>query len=96
MKIGVQTGSIQAQDLEKSEFGKDVTVIEYADNLAAFMDLETEGIDALFCSNIIGNYLITSKNKNYETIPSENITVSNGSVVAFKQGNVELKDGADY
>ena len=56
------------------------------------MDLETEGIDALFCSNIIGNYLITSKNKNYETIPSENITVSNGSVVAFKQGNVELKD----
>ena len=40
------------------------------------MDLETEGIDALFCSNIIGNYLITSKGKDYETIPSENITVS--------------------
>ena len=55
------------------------------------MDLETEGIDALFCSNIIGNYLITSKGKDYETIPSENITVSSGSVVAFKQGNVELK-----
>ena len=92
MKIGVQTGSIQAQDLEKSEFGKTVEIIQYGENLTAFMDLETEGIDALFCSNIIGNYLITSKNKNYETIPSENITVSNGSVVAFKQGNVELKD----
>ena len=92
MKIGVQTGSIQAQDLEKSEFGKSVEIIQYGENLTAFMDLETEGIDALFCSNIIGNYLITSKNKDYKTIPSENITVSNGSVVAFKQGNTELKD----
>ena len=91
-KIGVQTGSIQAQDLEKSEFGKQVEIIQYGDNLTAFMDLETEGIDALFCSNIIGNYLLTSKNKDYKTVPSENITVSNGSVVAFKKGNVELKD----
>ncbi len=91
-KIGVQTGSIQAQDLEKSEFGKNVEIIQYGDNLTAFMDLETEGIDALFCSNIIGNYLITSKGKNYETVPSENITISNGSVIAFKQGNTELKD----
>ena len=90
-KIGVQTGSIQAQDLEKSEFGKSVEIIQYGDNLTAFMDLETEGIDALFCSNIIGNYLITSKNKDYETVPSENITISNGSVIAFKQGNIELK-----
>ena len=92
MKIGVQTGSIQAQDLEKSDFGKSVEIIQYGDNLTAFMDLETEGIDALFCSNIIGNYLITSKNKDYETVPSENITISNGSVIAFKQGNIELKD----
>lgn len=91
-KIGVQTGSIQAQDLEKSEFGKTVEIIQYGDNLTAFMDLETEGIDALFCSNIIGNYLITSKGKDYETIASENITVSNGSVIAFKQGNTELRD----
>ena len=91
-KIGVQTGSIQAQDLEKSEFGKQVEIIQYGDNLTAFMDLETEGIDALFCSNIIGNYLITSKNKDYETVSSENITVSKGSVIAFKQGNTELKD----
>ena len=92
MKIGVQPGSIQAQDVEKSEFGKSVEIIQYGDNLTAFMDLETEGIDALFCSNIIGNYLITSKNKDYETVPSENITISNGSVIAFKQGNIELKE----
>ena len=91
-KIGVQTGSMQAKDLEESEFGKGVQIVEYGDNLTAFMDLETEGIDALFCSSIIGNYLITSKNKDYNTVPSEGITVSNGSVVAFKQGNTSLRD----
>lgn len=92
LKIGVQSGSIQAQDLEKSEFGKNVTIIEYQENLTAFMDLEVGGIDALFCSNIIGNYLITTKGKDYKTVPSENITISKGSVIAFKQGNVELRD----
>lgn len=92
LKIGVQSGSIQAQDLEKSEFGKNVTVIEYADNLAAFMDLEIGGIDAMFCSNIIGNYLIVSKDKDYNTVPSEGITISKGSVIAFKKGNTELRD----
>lgn len=92
MKIGVQSGSSQQLDLENSEFGKNVEIISYSDNLTAFMDLETGGVDSIFCSSIIGNYLIQSKNKNYETIDSENISVSNGSVVAFKQGNTELRD----
>ena len=92
LKIGVQSGSIQAQDLEKSEFGKNVTIIEYGDNLSAFMDLEIGGIDAMFCSNIIGNYLIVSKEKDYNTVPSEGITISKWSVIAFKKGNTELRD----
>ena len=92
MKIGVQSGSSQQLDLENSEFGKNVEIIPYSDNLTAFMDLETGGVDSIFCSSIIGNYLIQSKNKNYETIDSENISVSNGSVVAFKQGNTKLRD----
>lgn len=92
MKIGVQSGSSQQLDLENSEFGKNVEIIQYGDNLTAFMDLETGGVDAIFCSSIIGNYLIQEKNKNYETIDSENISVSNGSVIAFKQGNTELRD----
>lgn len=92
MKIGVQSGSSQQLDLENSEFGKNIEIIQYSDNLTAFMDLETGGVDAIFCSSIIGNYLIQSKNKNYETIDSENISVSNGSVIAFKQGNTELRD----
>ena len=91
-KIGVQTGSVQQLDLEKSEFGKNVEIVPYADYLMAFMDLETGGIDAVFCSSIIGNYLLTSKGKDYETIPSRDIIQTKGSVIAFKQGNTELRD----
>lgn len=91
-KIGVQTGSIQELDLEASEFGKTVDIVSYGDFLTAFMDLEIGGIDAVFCSNIIGNYLLTSKGKDYKTVPSENICKTNGSVIAFKEGNTELRD----
>ena len=94
-KIGVQSGSIQQKDLEVSEFSKSVEVIEYGDNLTAFMDLETGGIDAMLCSSIIGNYLITSKGKDYETIISEGISENNIDVVAFKKGNTELKEKVD-
>lgn len=91
-KIGVQSGSVQQFDLENSDFGKEVEILQYGDNLTAFMDLEAGGIDAVFCSSIIGNYIITSKEKDYTTIPSENIAKTNGSVIAFKQGNTELRD----
>ena len=91
-KIGVQNGSVQQIDLENSEFGKSVEIVEYSDFLTAFMDLDINGIDAVCCSTLIGNYLITSQNKDYETIPSEDISTSTGCVVAFKKGNTELKD----
>lgn len=91
-KIGVQTGSVQELDLENSEFGKNIEIIEYSDYLTAFMDLETGGVDAVFTSSIIGNYLIKSKNKDFVTIDSKDISKTNGSVIAFKQGNTELRD----
>lgn len=91
-KIGVQNGSVQQSDLEKSEFGKTIEYVEYGDFLTAFMDLDTGRIDAVCCSSIIGNYLITSKNKDYITIPSKDISTTSGSVIAFKQGNTELRD----
>ena len=92
LKIGVQNGSVQQTDLENSELGKSVEILEYADFLTAFMDLDVGGIDAVYCSGITGNYLIKSLDKNYVTIPAENISTSNGSVIAFKKGNTELRD----
>lgn len=91
-KIGVQNGSVQQTDLENSEFDQKIETVEYKDFLTAFMDLDIGGIDAICCSSIIGNYLITSKNKDYITIPSNGISTSSGSVIAFKKGNDELKD----
>ena len=91
-KIGVQNGSVQQTDLEESEFGETVECIEYSDFLTAFMDLDVGGIDAVYCSSLIGNYLITSQNKDYITISSENISTVSGCVIAFKQGNTELRD----
>ena len=91
-KIGVQNGSVQQADLENSDFGKNIEILEYGDFLTAFMDLDAGGIDAVFCSSITGNYLITSLNKDYITIPSKDISTASGSVIAFKKGNTELKD----
>lgn len=91
-RIGVQNGSVQQTDLENSEFGKNIEILEYNDFLTAFMDLDSNGIDAVYCSSITGNYLITSLKKDYITIPSENISKASGSVIAFKKGNTELKD----
>lgn len=91
-KIGVQSGSVQQLDLEKSDFGKEVEIVQYGDFLTAFMDLEAGGIDAVFGSKISGNYLIKTKNKDYKTMDSENISEVSGDVIAFKQGNTELRD----
>lgn len=91
-KIGVQTGSTGGLDLEESEFGKTVEIVEYSDYLTSFMDLETGNIDAVFAGGIISNYLIKSKNKDFITIKSENISRVDGSVIAFKKGNTELRD----
>lgn len=91
-KIGVQSGSVQEADLENSQLGKQVEIIPYSDFLTACMDLEIGGIDAVYSSSIYGNYIIESKNKDYKTIPSYNISTASGSVIAFKLGNEELKE----
>ena len=91
-KIGVQSGSVQEADLEKSELGKQSQIISYTDFLTACMDLEMGGIDAVYSSSIYGNYIIESKNKYYITISSFDISTASGSVIAFKLGNIELKE----
>ncbi len=91
-KIGVQSGSVQESDLENSEFGKDVEIIPFSDFVTAFTDLEAGGIDALYTSKVIGNYLMNSQDKSYITIEAENISKANGMVIAFKNGNTELRD----
>lgn len=92
LTIGVQSGSVQEADLEKSEFGKKCKIVAFEDFLTACMDLENGGLDAVYCSSTYGNYIIKTKNKDYNTIASTGITNASGSVVAFKLGNTELRD----
>lgn len=93
-KLGVQTGSTQQKDLEKSDYGKGIgEIVQYSDYLTAFMDMEVGGVDGVYVSKIAGNYIINSKNKNYKTIEeTESICTSQGMVVAFKKENTELRD----
>lgn len=91
-KIGVQSGSIQEADLMDSDFGKKVEIIPFSDFVTAFTDLGAGGVDALYISNVIGNYLINSRDEQYITLPSELVSKSEGMVVGFKKGNNELKE----
>ena len=92
-KIGVQSGSIQERRLSESEFGKSVgEVIGYTDYLTALMDLETGNVDAVYMSEISGNYIMTEQEKEFNTFDASIGEESKGMVIAFKKGNVELKD----
>ena len=93
-KIGVQSGSIQEKRLNDSEYGKELDeVIGYTDYLTALMDLETGNIDAVYMSQISGNYIIQNQDKDFKTFDAIGIgEESKGMVIAFKKGNIELKD----
>ena len=92
-KIGVQSGSIQERRLSESEFGKSVgEVIGYTDYLTALMDLETGNVDAVYMSEISGNYIMNQQGKEFNTFDASIGEESKGMVIAFKKGNIELKD----
>lgn len=93
-KIGVQSGSTQEKRLNESNYGKELgEIIGYTDYLTALMDLETGNIDAVYMSQISGNYIIEKQNKEFKTFDATGIgEESKGMVIAFKKGNTELKD----
>ena len=92
-KIGVQSGSIQERRIAESEFGESIgEVIGYTDYLTALMDLEVGNIDAVYMSQISGNYIINKQGKEFKTFEASIGEESKGMVIAFKKGNIELKN----
>lgn len=92
-KIGVQTGSLQEEELEGSKVKENAgEIVGYSDNLTALMDLETGNIDAVYMDNIAGNYIMTTKSKDFKTFESTELSDKVGMVIGFKKGNTELKD----
>ncbi len=67
--IGVQSGSSAEEILEGAEISKEFKdTVSYSDNIMAFMDMEANGVDAVFVDEILANYYIASNNKNYKAL----------------------------
>ncbi len=67
--IGVQSGSSAEEALETSKiYSQAKQVISYVDNITAFMDMETNQIEAVFVDEVLANYYIASNNKNYRIL----------------------------
>ena len=88
--IGVQNGSTAEKILEESDFAKTIgNTIGFKDNVTAFMELETKGIDAIFMDEVVANYAITSQNKDFKVL--EDGLTEEEYAVGFKKGNTALK-----
>ena len=89
--IGVQNGSTAEKILEESDFSKTIgTTIGFKDNVTAFMELETKGIDAIFMDEVVANYAITSQNKDFKVL--EDGLTEEEYAVGLKKGNTALKN----
>ena len=89
--IGVQNGSTAEKILEESDFSKTIgNTIGFKDNVTAFMELETKGIDAIFMDEVVDNYAITSQNKDFKVL--EDGLTEEEYAVGFKKGNTALKN----
>jgi polar amino acid transport system substrate-binding protein len=91
-KVGLQAGSSAADALESSaEFKKSLkSVVEFKDNLTAFMDLEIGGVDAVIMDMVVGNYSIKTTGKPF-TVLSENLSTEKYGI-GFRKGDVALRD----
>lgn len=89
--IGVQNGSTAEKILEESDFAKTIgNTIGFKDNVTAFMELETKGIDAIFMDEVVANYAITSQNKDFKVL--EDGLTEEEYAIGFKKGNTALKN----
>lgn len=89
--IGVQNGSTAEKILEESDFAKTIgNTIGFKDNVTAFMELETKGIDEIFMDEVVANYAITSQNKDFKVL--EDGLTEEEYAVGFKKGNTALKN----
>ena len=87
--IGVQNGSTAEKILEESDFSKTIgNTIGFKDNVTAFMELETKGIDAIFMDEVVANYAITSQNKDFKVL--EDGLTEEEYAIGVKKGNESL------
>lgn len=88
-KVGVQKGS-PALEAAKSLPEAAGEIREYDTNPKAFLDLESDRLDAVVVDNVSGRYFIASRPGKYKTLPGYITKEAFG--VAFRQDDVALRD----
>lgn len=87
--IGVQSGSSAEETLEASNvYSQAKQVISYADNITAFMDMETNQTEAVFVDEVLANYYIASNNKNYRIL--DEALEEEQYAIGFRKQDTEL------
>jgi polar amino acid transport system substrate-binding protein len=91
-KLELQAQSSAADALnEKPDFKKSLKdVIEVKDNMAALMDLEKGGTDAVLMDEIVARYYIQKKNKGYKVLDEALSSEEYG--IGFRKNDKELRD----
>lgn len=90
-KVAVQNGSSAQEILEGSEFNSQAgEIIGYDDNVTAFMDLDANGVDAVFLDSVVANYFITSKNKPYRVL--SDVLYEEEYAIGFRKNDQALRD----
>ena len=90
--VGVQNGSTAEKaisDAQSEETLTEVEVIGFADNLTAFLDLETSGIDAVLIDSVVARYFITTSGKDFVVMDEELSTEQYG--IGFRKGDNALE-----
>lgn len=89
--IAVQNGSSAQEILEASDFAaKAGSIAGYDDNVTAFMDLDANGVDAVFLDSVVANYFITEKQKDYRVL--SDVLYEEEYAVGFRKGDQALRD----
>lgn len=89
--IAVQNGSSAQEILEASDFAaKAGSISGYDDNVTAFMDLDANGVDAVFLDSVVANYFITEKQKDYRVL--SDVLYEEEYAVGFRKGDQALRD----
>ena len=89
--VAVQNGSSAQEILEASDFAaKAGSIAGYDDNVTAFMDLDANGVDAVFLDSVVANYFITEKQKDYRVL--SDVLYEEEYAIGFRLGDQALCD----
>ncbi|MDR2897386.1 MAG: amino acid ABC transporter substrate-binding protein [Spirochaetaceae bacterium] len=91
-KIGLQAGSSAADALNAAaDFKSTLTeVVEFKDNLTAFMDLEIGGVDGVVVDIVVGSYSIRTSGKNFVVLDEYLSSEKYG--IGFRKGDAALRN----